>query len=112
MPRSVRTAPTLAPIAGMAAPIAARNGPPDLRLATLEQKILTRYENRMRADTLGAEIFSRVRLRDGWQLDGAFSAFRLAPDANGSQAEFHGHETNMQSPLVPRSAGVRLVRLF
>ncbi len=143
----------------------------------------------MRADTLGAEIFSRVQLRDGWQVDGAFSAFRLTPYANGSQdpsvpfyeghapssqwrvhlatplfargqadvhlfqtgslpqlavdsytrldtrvewsltgqlsvvasaqnllnaahAEFRGHETNMQSTLVPRSVGVRLVCFF
>jgi outer membrane receptor for ferrienterochelin and colicin len=152
-------------------------------------KLLTRYENRMRADTLGAEIFSRVQLRDGWQVDGAFSAFRLTPHTNGSQdpsvpayeghapssqwrmhlatplfardqadvhlfqtgslpqlavdsytrldtrmewsltgqlsvvasgqnllsaahAEFRGHETNMQSTLVPRRVGVRLVCLF
>ena len=48
-------------------------------------RLLTRYENRMRADTLGAEISSRVQLRDGWQVDGAFSAFRLTPHVNGSR---------------------------
>ena len=48
-------------------------------------RLLTRYEKRMRADTLGAEIFSRVQLRDGWQVDGALSAFRLTPHVNGSR---------------------------
>ena len=152
-------------------------------------KILTRYENIMRADTHGAEVSSRVQLRDGWQVDGAFSAFRLTPHANGSQdpavalyeghaparqwrahlalplfargqadvhlfrtgplpqlavdpytrldarvewslsgqisavvsgqnlldgahSEFRGHETNMQSTLVPRSGSLRLVWRF
>lgn len=152
-------------------------------------KLLTRYENVMRADTYGAEIASRLQLRDGWQVDGAFSAFHLTPHANGSQdpavqlyeghtpltqwrahlalplfargqadvhlfrtgalpqlavelytrldarfewsltgqlsavlsgqnllspshSEFSGHETNMQSTLVPRSVGLRLVCRF
>jgi hypothetical protein len=154
-----------------------------------QMKLLTRYENVMRADTYGAEIASRLQLRDGWQVDGAFSAFHLTPHANGSQdpavqlyeghtpltqwrahlalplfargqadvhlfrtgalpqlavepytrldarfewsltgqlsavlsgqnllspshSEFRGHETNMQSTLVPRSVGLRLVCRF
>jgi outer membrane receptor protein involved in Fe transport len=152
-------------------------------------KLLTRYENLMQADTRGAEVSTRVQLRDGWQVDGAFSAFHLTPHANGSldpavpfyeghapsrqwrahlalpffargqadvhlfrtgslsqlevdpytrldtrvewsltgqlsaivtgqnllnsaHAEFHGHETNLQSTLVPRSVALRVVCHF
>jgi outer membrane receptor protein involved in Fe transport len=152
-------------------------------------KLFSRYENLLRADTHGAEVASRIQLKDGWQIDGAFTAFHLTPHANGSQdpsvqlyeghapsrqwrahlalplfargqadlhlfrtgsiaqlevepytrldarvewsltgqlaaavsgqnllstghSEFRGHETNIQSTLVPRSLGVRLVYRF
>jgi iron complex outermembrane receptor protein len=47
-------------------------------------KILTRYENLMRADTRGAEVSTRMQLAEGWRIDGAFSAFHLTPHPNGS----------------------------
>jgi iron complex outermembrane receptor protein len=154
-----------------------------------QMTVITRYENLMRADTQGAEVSSRILLRSGWQIDGAFSAFHLTSHPNGSQDpasplydghapsrqwrahlafplfargqgdlhlfrtgalrqlavepytrldarlewalttqlsaefigqnllnaahfEFRGHETNMQSTLIPRSVGLRLVRRF
>jgi iron complex outermembrane receptor protein len=152
-------------------------------------KLLSRYENLLRADTHGAEIATRLQLKDGWQVDGAFSAFNLTPHPNSSldpavqsyeghapsqqwrahlalplfargqadmhlfrtgalpqlsvpsytrldarfewsltgqlsavvsgqnllnaaHPEFRGHETNIQSTLVPRSLGLRFVYRF
>lgn len=83
--------------------------------------VLTQYENIMRADTHGAEIATRVQLRDGWQVDGAFSAFHLTPHANGSLDPtvplYEGHAPTRQwrahlaLPLLARGqADVHLFR--
>ena len=156
---------------------------------TPQIKLLSKYENMLRADTHGAEVATRLQLKDGWQVDGALSTFHLTPHPNGSldpavpsyeghapshqwrahlalplfargqadmhlfrtgalpqlsvpsytrldarvewsltgqlsavvsgqnllnaaHSEFRGHETNMQSTLVPRSLGLRLVFRF
>ena len=75
-------------------------------------KMLVRHENRLRADTRGAEVSARVDVGRGWQVDGAFSAFHLTPHANGSLdltvQDYHGHaparqwRTHVAMPLTAR----------
>ncbi len=65
-----------------------------------QAKVFARYENLLRADTNGAEVATRIQLKDGWQVDGAFTAFHLTPHANGSRDQavqlYEGHAPSRQ----------------
>jgi len=47
-------------------------------------KVLSQQENRLRADTYGAEVSGRVQLGNRWQVDGALASFHLTPHLMGS----------------------------
>ena len=62
---------------------------------------------------LEVDAYTRLDARVEWALTGQLSAVVSGQNLlHGTHPEFRGHETNMQSTLVPRSAGVRLVWRF
>jgi iron complex outermembrane receptor protein len=58
-------------------------------------KVFSRQENRLRADTRGAEVSGRVQIGGGWHLDGALATFHLTPHPMGSLdpslTDYDGH---------------------
>jgi iron complex outermembrane receptor protein len=63
-------------------------------------RVLARAENRLRANTAGAEFTGRVELSRAWGLDGTYSRFRITPHPNGSidpkSAAFDGNAPGSQ----------------
>jgi iron complex outermembrane recepter protein len=64
-------------------------------------------------DGLQVAAYTRLDVRLEWPLTNQLSVIASGQNlTNHAHAEFSGHETNLQSTLVPRSAGLRLAWRF